>query len=75
MNPKEQALALEKEILTTLGFQMTSHMFHSIANYTIGKIISEYEAVVTYSNETNKSAINAILFWKDVRKEIEKLKR
>ena len=70
MTPKQQAEAMEKEILMGLGFQMNSHAYRQIANYTIDKIIAEYTDMDNYVKD--RSMQNAILFWKDVKKEINK---
>ncbi len=70
MTPTQQAEAMEKEILMGLGFQMTGHMYKKIANYTIDKIIAEYTDMDNYIKD--RSMANAIMFWKDVKKEINK---
>ena len=70
MTPKQQAEAMEREILIGLGFQMDSKTYRKIANYTIDKIIAEYTDMDNYITE--RSLANAILFWKDVKKEINR---
>jgi hypothetical protein len=73
MTPRQQAEAMEKEILMGLGFQMNGHAYRQIANYTIDKIIAEYRDMDNYVKD--RSMNNAILFWKDVKKEINKDER
>jgi hypothetical protein len=70
MTPKQQAEAMEQEILMGLGFQMNGYAYRQIANYTIDKIIAEYTDMDKYVKD--RSMQNAILFWKDVKKEINK---
>lgn len=70
MSPKEQALAMQVEILKGLGFQMDHDRFKKIANYTIDKIISEYKDMDNYVKATDKSMFNAILFWKEVKQHV-----
>jgi hypothetical protein len=70
MSPKQQAEAIEVEIMKTLGFQMDNYRFKQIANYTIDKIISEYKDMDNYVRAENVSMHNAILFWKEVKQHI-----
>ena len=68
MSPKQQAEAIEVEIMKTLGFQMDHYRFKQIANYTVDKIIAEYKDMDTYLKD--KTIHNAILFWKEVKQHI-----
>jgi hypothetical protein len=68
MSPKQQAEAMEVEIMKTLGFQMDRWRCLKIANYTIDKVLSEYKDMDSYLN--NKTTHNAILFWKEVKQHI-----
>ena len=70
MSPKQQAAAMEVEILKGLGFQMDSFAFKRIANYTIDKIIAEYRDMDNYVKAEDVSMHNAILFWQEVRQHI-----
>ena len=70
MSPKQQADAMEVEIMQTLAFQMDYFRFKKIANYTISKIIAEYRDMDNYVKADDRSMHNAILFWEDVRKHI-----
>lgn len=70
MTPEQQSEALEKEI-KTIGFQMTHDTYKKIANYVIEKIIKEYTGMSNYLN-TNKSVENGVLFWKDVKKHVNR---
>jgi len=68
MSPKQQAEAMEVEIMKTLGFQMDNYRFKQIANYTLDKIIAEYRDMDNYLS--NKTVHNAVLFWKEVKQHI-----
>lgn len=70
MSPKQQAEAMEVEIMKTLGFHMDYYRFKQIANYTIDKIISEYRDMDNYVKAENVSMHNAILFWQEVKQHI-----
>lgn len=70
MSPKQQAEAMEVEIMKTLGFQMDYYRFKQIANYTINKIISEYRDMDNYVKAEDVSMHNAILFWQEVKQHI-----
>lgn len=68
MSPETQALALEIEI-KSLGFQVDRNMYRKIANLMIDKIITEYEDMSKYFEGKNMSINNAVLYWKQVKKQ------